>query len=382
MSSQLPSVRITRKLLSVIGLAHESDLIRAEWTNTNLSRQLETLQERLAKRESEVQALKSTCNELKSQLTDAKRAQDDDKWWRDWAPPTMAEFHQQTNLRRATLEQLRLAIPAAQVLTNACDHRNFAHLAHWVLYWIITWANGDTVKQMLKAHDEDALSDYWCQSIAKYAGYMSDRVSGIEIAYDAIHRHIKPAVKEKAVGSDILLLIGGKGFFHNGGGYRAIWIQAKRTADAAYTLDFLSNKNSDGHQYEALEKVDNRENGSVGIYMLFSAKLHHIPSIAVESMQKQVAKSKSLDLAIHGCRLQELLLGTMARNDIGHFTTSGQLTDFLNKVGKNAPYSIVRIASSGRELELLKEVSDYYYEQLGLELQREHHIEHDIEYDM
>lgn len=380
MTSQITSVRITRKLLSVIGLAHESDLISAEWTNSHLLRQLETLQERLAKRENEVQALQSTCNELKSQLMTVERAQADDKWWRAWAPPTMAEFHQKSHLRRASIEQLRFAIPDAHGFADACDHKKFAYRAHWVLYWIVTWANSDTVSQILKAHDENALSDCWCQSIAKYAGDMSDRMSGIEIAYDAIHRHIKPAIKEKAVGSDILLLIGGKGFFHNGDGYRAIWIQAKRTADAAYTLDFLSNKNSDGHQYEALEKVDNRENGSVGIYMLYSAKLHHIPSIAVESMPKQVAKSESLDLSIHGCRLQELLLGTMARNDIGHFTTSGQLTDFLNKVGKNAPYSIVRIASSGRELELLKEVSDYYYKQLGLEIQREHHIEHDIEY--
>jgi len=360
--------KLKRILAAAVGLVPESDLISAQSTASALSREVAASNQQLTRQRTRITELECARAELERQFKALKQDKELKDWMQSWAAPQLAEMVGNTPCRRKTLTMLSQAVPGAKSLMDSCSLSHFRQRALWAVYWLLARTNAEIVNHARTPIDENTLSGFWCDALKKNAEELGAHISGIHIAYDAICRHIKPAIKEKAVGSDIVVMVGGKGMFP-GGGYRMVWIQAKRSTTASgYDLDYLSNENGDGLQYEAIRKVEQPARCSFALYTLYSNRLDFIPAISVADMPAIAPETKApLDLKADGCRFQDLLVGMLANPDMEHFFSANQMIDYLNEVGKKAPMFIIRIATDNRELELLYEVARHYYRELGIE---------------
>lgn len=180
-------------------------------------------------------------------------------------------------------------------------------------------------------------------------------------------------MKEAAVGADILLIIAGDAMFPNGFA-RILWIQAKNAAPKdPFTLDY-SRRNTKGYQVDALARVHEPANGSLGLYAQYAAGLRYIPAVFVDKLIPHT-KNYSADLSDIGSRLSELVVACMSdHRGLGAFADTNALLAYLNKVSDMKPLFIVTITPD-RDLsrqprnnnELLSTVSAFYEEMLGME---------------
>lgn len=283
------------------------------------------------------------------------------------AIPHLAELECDAGCRANTHALLGEFISKPISLMDVCLELRFNKQGLWMIYWLMARVNYETSLEAKNLVIEDAISRYWVARLEHHGKRIRD-LSGIEIGYDSIHDHRQPAVKEKQVGADILLLIGGKSILPNGG-IRAIWIQSKRNTRASgYHLDYLTEKNTDGLQFEALKKVHKPAKGSVGIYVLYSEKLRFLPAIVIDKIPQSIPKDKKpIDLSAEGSRFQELLVAILSQEKMGAFMTTQELLDYITSIGGGAPMNIVTVTDDDRELNLLREVSLHYKQELGIE---------------
>lgn len=308
-----------------------------------------------------------------------------------WCLPQHVELTPETppNFYKKTEDLAFELLKERRSIFELCEVKNFYYPAQWNLYWTFALSTWNTALEAKTPTNEDGLTEYFLGELKRVADSISNHCetnAKISIAFNAIYKQVAPAMKEAAVGADVLFLVSGKGLTTNGG-VKLFWLQAKRakigSAINAYSLDY-GQKNNSGRQYDAIHRVHHPKLGSTSFYALYSESLPYIPAIPVGWMQPQ-APEKDTECVEHldkrGARFPELIAACTNSKSVGEFTTSAKVLEFLNTVSHGAPLYVVMATSDPREHSLLHEITDYYHQQLGLksDLSRDRGHERSIE---
>ncbi len=226
------------------------------------------------------------------------------------------------------------------------------------LYWALTHASVRGFKAILNLDKEDVMTSDFVTELSTQLARATNLIdSTLDVYAGEIHKKLKPALKELAVGADLLLLISGKGLIPQGG-VRLLWLQFKQTTDRVkpFELNVYRAPNvSGGTQLDALRNAHQPALGSFGIYALASSAYRFFASIPVNDLQHVLPTAKptcKVDLAQDGIRLQELILKLSSDPAHGQFGTKAAVMQFVDTLASRA--SIVPLAvlsvSSGKEL--------------------------------
>lgn len=362
-------------VLSFFGLAREEELLAA---NQKISQLSEILQR-----------LKISSANLDSQLKEARLALSrvEDKYEQqvgrgklmrkqlDWCSMRLVEFPIETpvNFQKNTLINLESFLGGGARFSDLGDPSKFSSPAQWLLYWCLAHASNAAVEATSGAKNEDGVSRAFLDELsqqAKTASSFLDGAGGLQIAYNAIFEQCEPAMKEAAVGADILLIVAGNPLISDGLA-RVFWIQAKRS-DSGFNLRF-DQENKNGLQVEALSRVHDPIRGAFGLYVQYAKELPYVPSVPVSKLSWTDGKY-SADLSAIGVRLPEFLVMCTGKcRNVGSFADIGALKAYLEEVSEMKPLYIVTAMADGPEYSqklsknhLLSTISDYYREKLGI----------------
>lgn len=380
----------SRKFLSLLGLALAEDHRAAKAQISKLTHSLRNAEQSVANLTQQIQQAQSARS-----ASEKKHAELQDEVQRilarhNWCSPHLVEFPVGTpiDLQKRTVDHLRMFLGPKASLSDLTNPDKFSSTEQWMLYWCLAHAcNAASIATTAKI--EDGISRAFLDALAAEAKTASSflKAGNLQIAYNAIFEQSEPAMKEAAVGADILLIIAGPSLVPNGLA-RIFWIQAKKAAAGAspFTLRY-DQQNTQGLQVEALSKVDVPERGSFGLYMQYSNRLSYIPAAHVGDLSWADGTFVG-DLSAIGVRLPELLVGcTCNFSDVGAFENTDKLRVYLDEVSDMKPLYIVTATAGGREYRrelvrghLLSDISDYYREKLGLT--RTHQRERDRGYEM
>lgn len=366
-----------RELLSFFGLAIAEDLRVAREKISELSDSLGCLKQYVLEQKQQLQQVRLTLSTRENEYTALKEAVQKRQERHDWCSPNLVEFPVEAPiyLQKRTVAYLQRLLSPRASFFDLINPDKFSSAEQWGLYWCLARASS-AAGIATTAKVEDGISRAFLDALTAEAKIASSflKDGNLQIAYNAIFEQSEPAMKEAAVGADILLIIAGSSLVPNGLA-RIFWIQAKKAVTGAYPFTLrYGQKNAQGLQVEALSKVDVPERGSFGLYMQYSDSLSYIPAVRVSDLSWNDGKFVG-NLSTCGVRLPELLVGCTCNfpDVVGAFENTDELCAYLDEVSDMKPLYIVTVTSGDRECRrepvrghLLSYISDYYREKLGL----------------
>jgi hypothetical protein len=367
--------------LSFVGLATAESRQAAEEKVIQISKDWEDSQDIIADLRQQLSTVRSAFSSSNNENAQLKEQSRREQSQREWCSPQLVEFPVETppKLHHHSLLHQSMFVPDSTSLFDLTIPAKFRNTQQWALYWCLAHASHAAVTAAKAAKSEDGISRTFLDELktqAKKLPTLTGEETRLQIAYNAIFEQNEPAMKEAAVGADILLVIAGQSIIPNGFA-RIFWIQAKKASGGAFSLQYYRSNNN-GLQVDALAKVHQPENGSFGLYTLYSKELAYIPSVFVNKLlptEKYVA-----DMSAIGTRMSELLVSCTSNfSDVGAFAGTDDLLAYLDEVSDMKPLYVVTITEEGREYsqkrlynQLLSTISDYYEEKLGLRRDVEH----------
>lgn len=380
---------VFRSFLSLLGLALAEDLRAGKALAIKLTEALRRSEGTVASLMQELREAKSALSASEKERADLKRT----KERQNWCSPHLVEFPAETSteFRTNTQRCLRAFLSKDSLFSDLTNPAQFPIPAQWALYWCLAHASHAATTAAIAAKNEDGISRVFLDTLDSQAKMASAFPEGgkLQIAYNAIFEQSEPAMKEAAVGADILLIVAGQALIPNGLA-RIFWLQAKKahSANAPYSLRF-DQQNKQGLQIDALSNVSAPARGSFGLYMQYSEELPYLPAVDVRFLSRDDRKSAA-DLSSMGIRLPELLVAyTRDFTDVGAFRNTDDLRAYLDEVSEMKPLFIVTATAGGLEYQrglapnyLLAEISAYYREKLGLTKKRQKKQESSYELDM
>lgn len=266
---------------------------------------------------------------------------------------------------------------------DLCHLERFIRPSQWALYWALAHAAHATIREAKTLTDENGLSDRFVDVLTQEVANLPHTTGvnpPLELGVTPIFRKKKPAVKEDAVGADILLVVAGSGLLPTDGA-RLFWLQAKlNDTNNPYLLDFWRPANSKGiFQYDALRALYQPKRGSLSLYTQYSPILPFVACVSVGEMPEKAPPTKALskvDLRLAGQRLQELLtLATCDLPAIGTFSTADEVLEFLDihTNGALLPLNVVSVCAKDdrRGRSLLVEIQHHFEVEMGIVPKRE-----------
>ncbi len=318
--------------------AAKSRVKAAAATIHSLQAERASIQVRLAQLTEENQAANSERNEATRRLL---RQQ----WQRPSlaALPSIPQVHQkihQRTLACAGLLQRDIASLLDLCLPTAFDNNEDLR----ALYWSVAHASAMAQRAASRLSDENEVSTEFLNELTSQlaAQPAHGSNSSLRIGVSKIFGNVSPALKEKRVGADVLLLISGDALVPDGG-VRLFWIQAKKSSlHDPYLLDVYRPKNSDGFtQFDALGYVNKPLDGSFALYAQYSDQLPFVMSVWLSWIARVDPDDRAqcrVRLEDCGVRLQELLgvLASARSQDTGQFGDSDSLLKFLDDATERA----------------------------------------------
>jgi hypothetical protein len=257
--------------------------------------------------------------------------------------PSIPEVPQTIHVRTldcARVLQTDVKSPLDFCLPNAFDKNEDLR----VLYWSLAHASAAAHRAASRLSDENEVSTEFLNALTSELASqrLNGSTSSIRIGVNKIFGNVSPALKEKRVGADFLLLISGDALIPDGG-VRLFWIQAKRSSLIdPYLLDIYRRRNADGlSQLDALSYVNKPLNGSFALYTQYSDIISLVLSVwfsNLGSIDPDDQAQCKIRLDAYGYRLQELLSAlSVARSpQTGQFGDADSLLAFLDDATKHA----------------------------------------------
>lgn len=365
-------------LLSSLSAVKEEDYRVAEALADRLSEELAQSKRTVAQLSQRLEVEQNARSASQKENTRLKEAANQVLARQEWCSSQLVEFPPGTpvGIHKETLRHLREFLGSGASLFDLSNPEKFSTAAQWALYWCLAHACHAATLAAQAAKDENGISREFLAELdaqAKAASALTSESTKLQIAYNAIFEQSEPAMKEAAVGADILLIIAGPLLVPNGLA-RIFWIQAKKpsTDKSPFILRYdQSNKN--GLQVEALSTVHEPARGSFGLYSQYSSALPYVPAVSVKKLPWEDG-TLATDLSAIGVRMPEFLVTyACALKTAGAFADTVELRRYLDKVSNMKPLYIVTATVEGpeyrRELSknyLLSDISSYYREKLGL----------------
>lgn len=371
------------EFLSLLGLASAEDHRAAEAHATELSDKLMHSDNIVAALKRQLQATENALSGSRKECSHLNEKANRMRALQNWCCPRLMEFPPGTPkaIHSNTLRYLRAILGSEASLFDLGNPAKFSSPAQLSLYWCLAHASNAAAMAAAAAKNEDGISRAFLdelESQAKKASSITNEAGKLQIAYNAIFEQNEPAMKEAAVGADILLIIAGSSFVPNGLA-RIFWIQAKKAGAGVSPFNLrYDQRNTQGLQVEALSKVNEPDRGSFGLYMQYSNELAYVPAVSVSNLSWADGKCVA-DMSAIGVRLSEFLVTyTCAIKDVGAFVDTNDLRAYLDEVSEMKPLYVVTATAEGLEYRqelshnhLLSNISDYYRQKLGLTRTRE-----------
>lgn len=364
--------------LSSLGVVKEDDYRAAEALVDRLSEELAQSKRTIAQLKQRLEVEQNARSAIQKENSRLKDAGNQMLARQEWCSSQLVDFPPGTpvGIHEETLRHLRGFLGPGASLFDLSNPERFSTAAQWALYWCVAHACRAATRAAQVAKDENGISRDFLAELdtqAKAVSTLTDESAKLQIAYNAIFEQSEPAMKEAAVGADILLIIAGQQLVPNGLA-RVFWIQAKKPSieKSPFTLRY-DQGNKKGLQVDALSNVHKPARGSFGLYSQYSSALPYVPVVSVRALPREDG-TLATDLSTIGVRMPEfLVMYACGLKTAGAFADTAELRGYLDEVSDMKPLYIVTATVEGpeyrRELakgHLLSEVSDYYRKKLGL----------------
>lgn len=362
---------LSDQLLALVGLAREERRRAAHEHATGLANELISANASILQLKQELRNANARIGAISQERAENNKRMRCEELQRAWCLPELAAFPVNTPIAfyDHTLDLLKTFMANHGSVFDVSLPSNFRSPQHWALYWCLAHASNAALFASRAAKDENGCSREFVEALKSHAQKLPDLLPEcrLQISYNSIFEQVEPAMKEAAVGADILLIIGGETVIPNGFA-RLFWLQGKKSKGGDFALHY-DQKNNDGLQVDALANVHRPEQGSFGLYTLYSKNLSFVPSVKVGALPRPALTANLTNIST---RLPELIVSSTFEK-AGSFADTKAILTYLDQVSNKKPLYVVTVTDGGREYghayapdRLLSAVSDHYYEKLGL----------------